>query len=253
MVSIVIPYFKREDVLKKNLENYRKLYKNLVMEFIVVNDGDNPPDVDAKIINLPEKDYPLNPCVPINVGVREAKFDLCVITGPEIFHRKPILYDMADRTEKSFYSWVTAACWAGKRGQWDCHTSVNKIKHKADGISEQAGFHFMAMFHRSFFLSFGGMDERYRNGYCFDDNDLICTLDQQGAKFTCFDNLVTDHLETPRLKWHTKIGTNRSLFKSKWEGIYNLDLQREPPVSVHPQSKNRRSIPVEVLPEKQAR
>jgi len=249
MVSIVIPYFKRERLLQENLENYRRLYPNLQMEFIVVNDGDEPPDVDCTVINLPRKNYPLNPCVPINIGVRAAKYDLCCITGAEIFHREPILYEMANETEQSFYSWVTAACWSEERKLFDCHTRINKRKHKVKEISEQAGFHFFAMFHRSFFLGFGGMDEEYRNGYCFDDNDLICRLDQNGAKFTCFDDFIVDHRHSPRLRW--RIPMNDRLFISKWEGIYTIDFKPKTQVPVHPRSQNRRAKSVEVLPEGQ--
>jgi len=220
MVSIVIPYFKREELLKKNLENYRRLYPNLQMEFIVVNDGDTPPNVDATVINLPTKEEPLNPCVPINIGVRAAKYDICCITGPEIFHREPILYELADMAYQHSRSWVTAAVWGHINRRWHCHTSVNKEKHHVEGISEHAGFHFMAAFHRSYFLGFGGMDENYRFGRDYDDNDLICTLDKNDAVFTCLDHLVCDHRVTPKLRW--KVGSNRHLFKDKWKGIYDF-------------------------------
>jgi len=220
VVSIVIPYFRREEILQKNLENYRRLYPNLVIEFIIVNDGDKEPDVDATVINLPEKHEPLNPCVPINVGVRAAKYDICCITGPEIFHRKPILYEMADRAYRHSQSWVTAATWGHINGRWHCHTSVNKDKHQIEGMSEQAGFHFMAVFHRSFFLGFGGMDESFRHGHSYDDNDLICTLDRNGAVFTCLDHCVCDHRVTPKLRW--RLPSNRQRFIDKWKGIYDF-------------------------------
>lgn len=207
--TIVMPYWNRPEALKQTLDSYK-----YDCEIIVVNDGGDPPTDDrVKVLNLPKKEIALNPCVPINVGVKAAKTEIVCLTNPEISHREPIIDEMIG----DYKDWSTAACWGKRHNKWHSHTSMNKSATRCAGMElpKEAGFHFFAVFHREFFLEIGGFDERFRNGQGYDDNDILWNVYCNGGNFKAFDHLIVDHNEAPRSIWPAR--SNKALFEEKWK------------------------------------
>ena len=234
-VSIILPYWERHDATVEGLRNLIFAYRNgdLDVEIIVVDDGsrdeparhavnevsiiDNPrgngphpprPRVHLKLVELPLKDGPLNPCVPINAGVRESTGDYLLLSNPETHHRSAILQAMVEEAERGGpLTYVLAAAFCPETQGWHCHS-----------VFAKAGYHFCSLLKRSLFDAAGGFDEEYRDGACYDDPDFVERLLKAGAKFVFRDDLIVDHYKTgASIAWPAPMWErNRDLFFKKW-------------------------------------
>lgn len=213
-----MPYWKRQDVLSRNLARYRELYGDI--EIIVVDDGSPEPaivDDKTKLIQLPHKSYALNPCVPFNVGVEASSGDIIVLTNPEVIHRGPILDRMM--TELTDDSYIAAACWNEDTKVWYCHTQgPEPSKMGRASIPPGAGLHFCSMLERGLWNTIGGFSEEYRHGQGYEDNDFLWKLHDAGARFLIMDDCVTDHIQCTRCEWTGP--SNKVLFESKWSHFH---------------------------------
>lgn len=226
MISVVMPYWQRQQVLLQNLSNYRLLYPDEDLEIVIVNDGspewpkigdDYPWPV--RLIELPPKTHALNPCFPLNRGVAEARGEVILLTCPEVIHRAPILKGMREKLESlGPKGYVSAACFGGT--WWYSHSTLMPPPEVVGRMPmpEGAALHFCSMLYRGFFDQVGGFDEQYRAGAGYEDSDFLWSLHKHGAKFAICDDLITDHLSCPRCEWPAG-GAERNLaiFESKWK------------------------------------
>lgn len=217
LISVIIPYWDRRELLARAVERYRLHYRRTPYELVIVNDGTADPmseGNDILVVDLPFKNIALNPCTPINAGVRAARGDIIVLTGPEIEHTAPVLGRLYDElVDAGPTGYVTAAAWCPETQTWNCHSSINGRVRGAWPVPLDAGFHFCAMMHREFFGD--GFDEAYREGQAFDDNDFLWSLYDRGAVFRQRDDLVVLHHRTatrwPAGGWER----NRRIFDKK--------------------------------------
>lgn len=212
MISLVLPYWKRQEAANAALRLLAKHYATLDLEVIVVDDGDPEPFISPplplhiRIVRLPSKQSTKSPCVPINRGVRASVGDVIALSCVEMLHRTPVLGQMRDEL-KSPMHYVSAAVWAPESNEWHVHSSLNRRP-----------LNFLTMMHRSLWERTGGFDEDYREGMAFEDNDFVMRLEKVGAKFVIRDDLVIDH---PRAGAKARYlpeqhERNRRLFESKW-------------------------------------
>ena len=217
MISIVMPFWNRQSHLDGAIEMYATLYPNLPFELIVVDDGSpttaNVSEPFATVLRLPAKDHPLNPCVPINEGVKRARGEYLVLTNPEIRHRGPILGALIERTQwRGVKAYSAAACYGKDTQLWHCHSL---FKDPGQGPKPAGGgLHFLAAMHRTLFWAAGGFDEEYRPWPGYDDNDFLYRLHAVGADLQIYDDLVVEHERTPS-GWKGHVN-NQKLFESKW-------------------------------------
>lgn len=227
MISVVMPYWRRQTILERNLATYRTLYPHDDIEIVIVDDGSPEPALahggfpwPVKIIRLPRKETALNPCVAFNKGVEASSGDIVVLTNPEVVHRAPILANMAaELMSLGPRGYVAAACWGVKAEWWYCHStkmpaasSVGRAR-----MPRGAGLHFCSMLARDLYEAIGGFSEEYRDGQGYEDNDLLWKLHAAGARFRILDDLVTDHHDSPRSEWPAGgASRNRAIFDAKW-------------------------------------
>lgn len=233
-ISVILPYWERPKALCDGLFSLSKHYRDdreirPDLEVIVVDDGS--PTLPArdvvgkggsgelgfavKLIELPIKQGPLNPCTPINRGVAESDGEFIVLTNPEITHRSPLLWEMRETIQKlGPKTYAHAAVWGLQSASWHTHSILNNA------------YHFLCMMHRSLWDEAGGFNEAYREGYCFDDPDWLQRTLKAGAKIVWLDHLIADHDQggdakhwRPREEWNR----NESLFHSLWPNPIAVD------------------------------
>jgi GT2 family glycosyltransferase len=219
-----MPYWNRAEALSRSLSRYIELYKSDAIEIVIVDDGSSEkPFIPAyspfpvRLITLPQKVAGLNPCLPINIGVKAAEGDIIFLTNPEIVHSAKILDPMVRELERlGRTGYVSAACWCPKLKMWLCRSDVPDVPGRAK-MPKGAGLHFFSGFHKSLFDSVGGFDDEYRDGQGYEDNDFLWKIHSAGAKFKILDECTVEHGAAPRVAWPSG-GTarNRAIFERKW-------------------------------------
>ena len=227
-ITVVMPYWERSAAARRTMESFDRFYGDDV-KAIIVDDG-SPTD-PAKpleseferltVIELPVKNETKNPCLPINVGMREAMKDteILALTNPETYHEGPVLYEMREMLLGPD-DYVLAQAFCPETREWHCHPDF-----PPPNMPPNTGFHHMSMFFPQLWVKIGGMDEDYRDGYCFDDNDLVMRLVGAGANFM-FSGATVMHSRAgakappPALGWES----NHQLFLKKWGNRGDNDL-----------------------------
>ena len=217
MLSLILPYFQRQEAADTALALIERHYQDMQLEVVVVDDGSEPPfrhtgfNPDCqpvlRVVRLPAKRDCKATCVPFNRGVSAASHDILALSSVEILHKKPVLQAMLQELlQKDKRTYVSAAVWCAEQNRWHSHSSLGEP------------LNFMTMLHRDLWEKAGGMDEDYREGVAFDDNDFLNRLKRAGAKFVQRDDLVVEH---PRKGAKAKYlaeqhERNRKLYAAKW-------------------------------------
>lgn len=226
MISLILPYWQRQEALDKALQCLATQYFAGDLEVVIVDDGSPVPyelpadtPFDVVLERLPGKVTPRNPCVPLNVAVGKATEEYIALSCAEILHnRAPVLEAMREQIEHlGRDAYVTAACWAPDEKRWHAHSTVPPM---ADDFQLPYGshFHFLSMMHRSLWDKAGGFDEEYREGAGYEDADFLMRLQRAGADFVLRDDLVVEHPRAgTRAAWTRAMHErNRQIFRSKW-------------------------------------
>lgn len=226
MISLCWPYWDRAAVADRSCALLAQHYADLDLELIVVDDGNATPyrapqmPFPVRVVRLQIKSGPLDPCVPLNRGVAEARGDIIAISGPEMMHTKPILAQMRDELGDDEKKYVLAAVWYAEKKVWHCHSTYKRSDNGDVGsmLPPGADYHFMTMMHRSLWDAAGGFDEDYRQGAGYDDPDFVLRLHRAGAKFLIRDDLVVDHIRNgAHAAWTAEMfERNREIFIRKW-------------------------------------
>lgn len=225
MLSLVMPYWQRRAATDASLAAMAAHYRDLDMEVVIVDDGSPEPyhapmglPWPVRVLRLPEKSGPLNPCVPFNRGVEAARGDFIGITNPEMLHVRPVLQQMIDQLTGP-QAYVMAACRYGNT--WHAHSSISGRVEAGIQMPAGAVYHFLAVMHRGLWRRAGGFDEDYRDGAGYDDNDLLLRLQRVNADFIIRDDLVVEHVrEGARAKWRPEqFERNKQLFQRKWARV----------------------------------
>lgn len=230
MISIIMPYWNRLELLKRSLDRMAELYVDYDLDIIVADDGSSEKGrIDKKYpwpittLYLPGKTQALNPCVPINKAVAASRGYITVLTNPEIFHPTPILGSMLDELISAGpKGYVIASAWSTDYNKWYCHSSITDKKNAALGrlpLPKGSGLHFCSMMYRKFFDEVGGFDEAYRDGQGVEDNDWLWQLQQAGATFRLRDDLMVEHTSTPTVWPAGGIARNSEIYKRKWSHV----------------------------------
>lgn len=222
MISLILPYWDRQEAANKALnrleDNYFNLKKDL--EVIIVDDGNSIPFVmpenllNACVIRMPRKTEPKSCISAWNEGVRQARGDVIVLSCIEILHEEPILNDMLIQLEDlGSNGYVLAAAWCPEGNEWHCHSSK-----PVPDCPPGSGISFCGMLYKELFNRAGGFDEDYREGAGYEDRDFILRLHKAGARFCIRDDLVVIHPKTgASINWgKEKFDRNLALYQSKW-------------------------------------
>lgn len=223
MISLILPYWDRQEAADKALALIAQQYAGLDLEVIVVCDGNVPPfripDLPITIhrLRLPAKSEPKSPVFCWNEGVKVARGDVIAISCIEVLHDVPVLQEMAEELERQGPdSYVLAAAWCPELKEWHCH-SIERSRGAAP-IPDGTGRAFMGMMNRELYDRVGGFDEAYRDGAGYEDLDFINKMLRFGVKFVIRDDLVVTHPKAgATINWGAeKFQRNKAIYEYKW-------------------------------------
>ena len=240
-LSVVMPSFKRADLLQYGLQSWALQNIKSSYEIIVLNDGIH--DETEKVCQMYQSRLPIRyvftgqrnaqgivwrtPGFAINIGAQLATGKNILITCPEIYvlndcvqymvdsltddPRKLVITDGKDDRGATFLNFV-------KTG----YSNVNMLHHYEMGAKNthplNTEFPFFMGMNRKQFMDIGGYDEDFI-GYCFDDADIVSRLRKAG----CYTHKVAAkiiHLYHPRLRYGLEE------VKDKWKYNEKLYLDR---------------------------
>jgi len=188
-VSIVTAYYNRKTLLDKTLESIdRSEVKDY--ELIIIDDASDEPLVcdRARVIRVEPKDrWYHNPCIPYNMGFKQAKGDMIIIQNPECYHVGDVLTYVKEHLIPNFY--ITFACYAiNQQETQELYQGkmpvLNpwKFRHPENNgwynhmTYQPIALHFCSAILKTDLDKIGGFDERYAHGVAFDDNAFIRTI-----------------------------------------------------------------------------
>jgi GT2 family glycosyltransferase len=220
-------YKDRKDQLIQTLKSIKKsVVKDY--EIIIVDDASNDDQriedlVDDYNINLiridQDKKTWTNPCIPYNMAFNEAKGDKIIIQNSECAHIGDVLSVVEDNLVDNMY--INFGClsypenltkklaredyFETKDGS-DIKTISSGIHQAATGAGQLAWYnhsmynarvlHFCSAITKSDLDKSGGFDERFVDGYNFDDNEFIWRLNERDMKIIIVNDPFVIH------QWH---------------------------------------------------
>lgn len=232
MVSIILPYYNRKELLMQTLNSFEHFYSDKDLEVVIVDDAssnehriENDLDFNLKIklIRLENKNG-INPCYPYNVGVRESIGDIIILSSPETFHNNNI-FDVTNNFEyidDDTYLLFSVFCLTDKniiesisKSEFiDVLNIINNVKYKfyqnlgengypfnnnygswyTHSIHRSSGLNFFTAITRNRFYELSGFDERFRGGTGFDDDEFRDRLIEANVKFKYIDEALGIHV-----------------------------------------------------------
>lgn len=236
MISIVTAYYNRKNLFIKTLETISNSeYKDI--EVIAVDDcSDDEHRLEdltelfpfLKVIRLEKKDkWYVNPCVPFNIGFKNAVGDKIIIQNPECFHANDIISfvdkNLSDQNYLSFGCYSINELTTSVISEIKDHSEILNERtylHRAvtyDGDEgwynhsnyRPCGFHFCCAITKKNLDELGGFDERYAEGIAFDDDELLHRIKLK-LNLQFVDNFVAVH------QWHYSNTNRDSNFWTLW-------------------------------------
>jgi glycosyltransferase involved in cell wall biosynthesis len=207
-ISIVIAYYNRRKIFYNTLKTIEQSKHKDLVEIIVVDDASNDNnkiddfpdlfDMDIKVIKVEKENKQwMNPCIPFNIGFKEAKGDIIIIQNPECMHFGDIIeYTLNNMKDNLYLSFATYSI-----DEYNTK-EINKIDFNKLTFKNQIGkiitplrnghlvkdgtnawynhskwrplaLHFCNAIMKKDLDDLGGFDERFGSGFGFDDNEFI--------------------------------------------------------------------------------
>lgn len=230
MISIVTAYYNRKDLFYRTLKSITKSkFKDI--ELIAVDDGSSSEqrieDLTKefpfmKIIRIEkENKWYVNPCIPFNIGLREAKGDIIVLQNPECLHVHDVLVYLSENINDSNYISLSAyglsPLLTNQLPQYCENDTLIDFFHTlpqqpyVGGMSlgwynhskfRPVNFHFCSAMSRNSMSKLNGFDERYAKGIGYDDDEIIIRIRRLGLKLIIEDNISVIHQYHDTVNWN---------------------------------------------------
>jgi glycosyltransferase involved in cell wall biosynthesis len=220
-LSVLIPTFKRNGLLRLNLSSLMGQPESSDIEVIVLDD-DHVSDAECRAVarefgathvhsgSTKSEEMWRIPGFAINIGARLSKTDRLLICCAEMYHLNATIFEMlsvVDRSRvgipasvKDDKGSVTGALDAGEPVSSEMVGPLRELDTKLP--------FFMGVHKRDFF-DIGGYDEDF-TGVCFDDDDFTERLVAHGCEYKVSDAALV-HLHHPRLRY------GDSTVKARWD------------------------------------
>jgi len=215
MISLVMTYHNRLQqtrITLRSIEHYCQNKSDL--EIIIIDDASNPDQLATQAIqgiNLPirviyippEKHWWINPCVPFNIGIKEAQGDIICLQTPECVHVGGDLLGYF-REHVTNQNYLVASCCLSlteisyQYPRFEEFLNISNNVELADKIVKTVSeaknkcwckipYHFLSAMSRNNMNQLGGFDELFADGYAFDDDEFLFRIEESGLKVEILD------------------------------------------------------------------
>lgn len=219
-LSIVMAYHNRTEQLELALRTIHRQYTDDI-EIIIVDDASDAGrtadvvtghfDMDIKVVSIAKVDKTwINPCMPYNIGFRNSTGRLVIIQNPECLHVGNVIQWARQYTTPNRY--MTFSCYNAVREEFDVLRSMLPQHLLGDKLDSEirksirtdlsikvrpkteeeywynhptlhpTRYHFCSVMTRESLFDLGGFDERYADGYCWDDNEFLHRTIKRGME-----------------------------------------------------------------------
>ena len=214
-VSIVMAYHDRKEQVITTLKSIEKSKHANAIEVIIVDDASSlehslqevveNSSLHIKLIEIKKSEkWWINPCVPYNMGFKEATADRIIIQNPECAHYGDIIDKTIEHlTDDNYLSFHCYSLNAADTTEYQKTGNVIFFPRGtiADGTSgfynhyvyKRTALHFTSAISKSNLDKLGGFDEVYAYGIGYDDNDLIRRVAQMGLSIQFVENPLSIH------------------------------------------------------------
>ena len=209
-ISIVMAYYNRKEQVIQTLDGFEKNYtKKYNFEVIIVDDNSKDDqqlndiidnysfDINLIIIIQEEKGDRLNPCTAYNKGFSKAKGNIIIIQNPECYHVGDIIgYTLENLKEQDYFSY---SCYTANTKEitqellnsTEVFSLVNDYTFRIKNVTSNCelnwynhptetnrnvAYHYCSAIYKSKLDLIGGFDNRFAEGYCFDDDEFLLTI-----------------------------------------------------------------------------
>lgn len=230
--SIIMPYYKRAEQLKATLESFEEHYgRRYDFEIVIVTDSKMTAAEHRELIDITNtskflitiigdgnKKPCFNPSTAFNRGVESSCGDYIVLTSPECLHQSDILAGLDEEFEARPFSYVVCGCMAAPRAKKDRGKAFVWYQHSEHKNNQ---YHFCSCLHRDLYKEVGGFDERFTDGYGYDDDAFRDRVRMKGVFFKNRDDLIVFHQDHEKKKppgWRELLQRNRDLYIREYYG-----------------------------------
>ena len=173
--------------------------------------------LDIKIIHVKNKWW-VNPCIPLNIGFKEAVGDIIIIQNPECFHTGNIIGFVElnmklndymvfgcyaidqQRTQRLLALSPTAPNYFNEakallepKANMACGKAPTPNKWYQHSVYRPAAFNFCSAIMREDLDDLGGFDERFGKGIAKDDKEFILRIKRKGMRIIQVDTPFVIH------------------------------------------------------------
>lgn len=132
-----------------------------------------------------------NPAKALNIGVRNAQYGSVIITSPEVKPKTQVLEQLQDCLGCNIICRV-----------WDEDDSGKVVACLVQSgyRDDTPAMYFLAMLNKADILAINGWDEKFMDGYAYEDNDFGNRWRRAGIPFAVRDDIEAVHQYHPRLE-----------------------------------------------------
>jgi len=218
-VSIIMAYYNRRELFINTLKSIKEsTIKDI--EVIVIDDASKeserledllPNSPFLRVVRVEKKDkWWVNPCIPYNMGIAQAKGDIIILQNPECYHIGDVLKYITKTLTDEIYISVSAYAYgekyAGKLDTMLANFSTlpqqiykNEIGWYNHAVYCPVYYHFCSAITRKNMRLLGGFDERYAYGIAYDDNEFVDRVGRLGLIKLLPSKVSVMH------QWHSKV------------------------------------------------
>jgi glycosyltransferase involved in cell wall biosynthesis len=221
-ISIVIVYYNRQCLLDKTLDSLRKYNPDSFNVIVVDNASDEVviiPDLPYEVrrVRVNDKSYP-HCSYSFNVGFHEAKSDIIVFQGAEMYHEGDILSHAKNIKDNQYISFQ---CYSLGQGEMPELYKINNKCMTFDGesawynhpIYRPVNYPFCAAIKTSNLIKLNGFDERFIGGVGYEDNYLLHQIKMLGLESIISDQLVLH-------QWHSQSSVRTPQQRQRNKSLY---------------------------------